>query len=45
MRTLDAHKEALTALGNKAADAATEFADMDERGAALLRVVRCGSNT
>ncbi|SON61933.1 hypothetical protein MSIMFI_03452 [Mycobacterium simulans] len=45
VRTLDANKEALTSLGDKAAAAATEFADMDERNAALLRVVRCDSNT
>ncbi|SOJ55783.1 hypothetical protein MSIMFB_03262 [Mycobacterium simulans] len=45
VRTLDAHKKVLTALGDQAANAATEFADMDEYNAAIVRVVRCGSNT
>ena len=45
MRSLQAHQEALTAVGSKAHLAATEFTDMDERNAATLRAVRCSSDT
>ena len=45
VRDLQAHQEALTAIGGRAHQAATGFADVDERNAAQLRAVRCSSNT
>ena len=45
VRGLQAHQEALTAIGTKAHRAATEFTEMDERNAAELRAVRCSSGT
>ena len=40
VKTLQAHQEALTAVGNKAHLAANGFADMDTRNAAAERAVR-----
>jgi len=40
VKTLQAHQEALTAVGNKAHLAADGFADMDARNAAAERSVR-----
>ncbi|EID15743.1 hypothetical protein MXEN_05998 [Mycobacterium xenopi RIVM700367] len=45
VRTLQAHQEALTALGGKAHQAAAEFTEMEERNTARLRAVRCSSAT
>ncbi|BBX73273.1 DUF2563 family protein [Mycobacterium shinjukuense] len=45
VKGLRAHREALTALGGKAHYAAAGFTDMDDRNAANLRAVRCGSAT
>jgi hypothetical protein len=45
VRGLQAHYEALTAIGGQARRAAAEFVDMEERNAAKLRMVRCGSGT
>jgi hypothetical protein len=43
VKTLQAHQEALTGIGSRAHRAATEFVDMDERGAAKLQAVRPNS--
>jgi hypothetical protein len=43
--TLQAHQEALTAVGSKAHYAAREFTAMDQRNAAELRAVRGTSGT
>jgi Protein of unknown function (DUF2563) len=40
LRTLQAHQEALTAVGSKAHRAATEFTEMEARNAAEERAVR-----
>ena len=40
VKTLEAHQEAFTAVGNKAHLAANGFADMDARNAAAERAVR-----
>ncbi|ARG59463.1 DUF2563 family protein [Mycobacterium kansasii] len=45
VQTLQAHHEALSAIGDKAHHAAAGFTDMDERNAAKLRAVRCSSVT
>jgi hypothetical protein len=45
VRSLQAHQEALTAIGGKAHRAAAEFTDMEEHNAAKLRAVRCSSDT
>ncbi|OSC39528.1 DUF2563 family protein [Mycobacterium decipiens] len=45
VRSLQAHQEALTALGGKAHYAATGFTDMDNHNAANLGAVRCSSAT
>ncbi len=42
-KILQAHQEALSGIGKKAHRVATEFVDMDERGAAELRAVRPSS--
>lgn len=43
--TLQAHQEALTAVGDQAHRAAAGFTDMDVRNAAKLQAVRCNSAT
>jgi Protein of unknown function (DUF2563) len=45
VKTLQAHQETLAAVGAKAHRAATEFVEMDERGAAKLQAVRPTSTT
>ena len=45
VKNLQAHQEALSAVGSKAHLAATRFVDMDGRNAAELRAVRCSSDT
>ncbi|MGO9506416.1 MAG: DUF2563 family protein [Mycobacterium sp.] len=45
VKTLQAHQEALGAVGSKAHLAATRFNDMDGRNAAMMRSVRCTSDT
>jgi Protein of unknown function (DUF2563) len=44
-RILHAHREALSAVGGSAQQAAAEFTEMDERNTAKLRAVRCSSDT
>ena len=45
VKQLQAHQEALSAIGSKAHLAATRFSGMDARNAAALRAVRCSSDT
>jgi uncharacterized protein DUF2563 len=45
VRTLQTHHQMLTAVGDKADHAATEFTTMDEHNAAKLRVGQCNSDT
>jgi hypothetical protein len=45
VRTLQAHQEALSAIGSKARQAAAGFTNMEERNSAKLRAVRCTSGT
>jgi Protein of unknown function (DUF2563) len=45
VKELQAHQEALSAVGNNAHLAATRFSGMDARNAAVLRAVRCSSET
>ncbi len=45
VKNLQAHQEALGAVGSKAHLAATRFNDMDGRNAAMMRSVRCTSDT
>jgi hypothetical protein len=45
VKNLQAHQEALGAVGSKAHLAATRFNDMDGRNAAMMRSVRCPSDT
>jgi hypothetical protein len=45
VRGLQAHQEALTAIGGNAHQAAAAFKHDDERNASKLRNVGCSSNT
>jgi hypothetical protein len=45
VETLQFHHRTLTAVGDKAHQAAAEFTAMDERNAANLRMGQCNSNT
>ena len=45
VRTLQAHREVLTAIGGKAHRAAAAFTGMEGRNTAKLRAVRCSSAT
>jgi hypothetical protein len=44
VKKLQAHQETLTGIGSRAHRAATEFVDMDDRGAAKLQAVRPNSS-